>query len=620
MVGLALIAIAVLAWMASRAAGLNSPAIAATLASAVAIAGPTWWGRSTSHLGQATLLTGFCCLIGAYALHRGRVAEPWPPTDDGPTPWVLRIPIALMTVGVVWAAVGSHFWDEYSCHYPTAAVIARGVFPPELPMFPGEPFRYHFGYDVLAAHVRSLTGVPIDVALDAATIGSFTLLLAMAREVGRTFGGRWGGGFVMLLAPLGGGTLAFLLFGDMGSLEVHWSALPRKWMSSTPPPVISNFFQHPQGLGMSFALAVISLFARPPSQPKPPRRTRLIVGMSLLGVLALVNIVFFAVLGLALGVLVTIRAISTGRYRRAAEELVALLIALGIGISLGGFFAAGPAVDQMLVWGRSFFAGGFWSVVAQHLVLFGLPWIFLPWNVLATARRPSDLSIAAAAAAVIGFAIPNLVVYARSWDIVKFLGVGMFFANLLFALQLARWTNAGRRGAAAALVATLLATNTAWIWLVRVSVLDGRLGVPKIHFPPSSRTAHALGLELEGMIGPRERVLTNDVDLARAAGFLAPGFDWRQVGQGFMLDRDRAERWHRLKVTAMRTLDPAAVRELDVRWAVFGPHDLHRLAQVGRERLGDPARYEPIAEIGEGAARRWVYRIRPPAYGASTRR
>lgn len=640
-VWLAFVAIAGFAYTLTRWAGLKSAATTAVVFTAVSIAGPTWIGPLTTDLAQATLLTGAIALLGTIVALRWRPTERVQEAPGGRTPAVLLVAVGLATVAVVWTALGSYFWDEHSCHYATASVIARGVFPPEHPLFPGEPFRYHFGYDILAAHARILTGVPVDVALDVATIFSFGLLLLISNEIGRRLAAgaapaqagaaaaRWGGGFAMLLIPLGGGTLAFLLFGDMGPLEVHWSALPRRWMNSTPPPVISNFFQHPQGLGMSFALAVIAVLGWPADQHRRHRwyrRRQVGLGAALLGVLALVHIVFFAVLGLALGVSAGVRAATertrSGRQRLAglAEELLALTAALGIGYSLGGFFAPGPAMGEVLSWSTSFFSGGFATVLAQHLVLFGLPFLLVPLSIYEAIRRPNGLIVPLVTAAAIGFAVPNFVTYARSWDIVKFLSVGMFFANVLFAGWLGRAVVHSRRGAIAAIVATVLATNTAWIWLARVSVLDGRWGVPKMHFPSSSRFGHGLGHRLGDTVGPRDRVFTSDVELARAAGFLTPGFNWRQYGQGFMLDRPLAERRHAEWRKARRTLDPRAMRALGVQWALFGPHDLAALSPEGRKRLADEAWYQAVADVGKDDHRRLLFRLLPPAYGdVSTR-
>ena len=612
--GLALLAIAVFARAATYTAGLPGTATAAIGATAIAIAGPVWLGPATDSLSTATWITGAICTLGTLMLWRVGPFETPEAPNAGPTPWILRLPIALAAVAVVWTTFGSHFWDEHSCHYSTASVIARGVFPPEHPLFPGEPFRYHFGYDVLAAHVRRLTDVPIDVALDAATLISYALLLAVCRDFGRRLAGRWGGGFMMLLVPLGGGMLAFLLFRDMGPLEVHWDALPARWANSTPPPVISNFFQHPQGLGMSFALAVIGVFASDDRHPVM-RRRRALIGAFLLGVGAVVHIVFFAVLGVALGGGVVVQAISTRRVQAGVERIAALLLALGIGYSLGGFFAPGPAVAQVLRWGTSFFSGPWLAIVGQHLVLFGLPLLFLPIALVETARRRTPLLVPVAIAAVIGFIVPNIVTYARSWDIVKFLGVGMFFANVLFAVRLARWTQTG--WATAAALATVLSTNTAVVWLLRVSVLDGKLGVPKIHFPGSNRAAHALGMAFDDVVPPRDRVLVADVNMARASGWLTPGFDWRRYGIGFMIDRPQAERWAAIKPKAQRTLDPSALGEMEIRWVLIGPHERAGLTPAARTRLADPALYRPVASTGEGHRAVQLYRLLPPAYGAA---
>ncbi|MEM7676337.1 MAG: hypothetical protein AAF449_10080, partial [Myxococcota bacterium] len=250
-------------------------------------------------------------------------------------------------------------------------------------------------------------------------------------------------------------------------------------------------------------------------------------------------------------------------------------------------------------------------VLAQHAVLFGLPWLLLPVALVWVVRRGDDRALTLLIGAVVGFIVPNIVTYARSWDIVKFLGVGMFFANILLAALLAAAIQRGRRWAGPVALAVLMATNTAWLWLARSSIFDGRLGIPKMHFPGSSRAHHEWSQHFAPLIPARDRVFATDIAFAQAGGFLTPGFNWRRVGQGFMLDRQRADRANQLKQQARRTLDPAAMGELGVRWAVITPHDRRGLNAVGKQRLARSDWYQPVAE--HNAVR--LYRLLSPAYG-----
>jgi hypothetical protein len=203
-----------------------------------------------------------------------------------------------------------------------------------------------------------------------------------------------------------------------------------------------------------------------------------------------------------------------------------------------------------------------------------------------------------------------VVTYARSWDIVKFLGVGAFFANILFADLLARWPRRGRAPMIAGLVA--LTTLSSWILLLRVGALDGRLGVPRMHFPGPSEAGRLLAERIEPHLAPGDQVFSTNTDLGTAGGLLTPGFDWNQVGQGFLLDRPRAERLNALKTQARRDLDPAALRGLDVQWLVLSPGDEAALSPAGRAALRDPARFERVEVLEAGRDRRTLYRVLPP--------
>src|SRR5262249_5275456 len=142
----------------------------------------------------------------------------------------------------------NYIWDEVNGHDAIAAAIARGVAPPLHPLFPGEPFRYHFGFDVLAGSVRAFTRITITHAIDVVTIVSYMLLLMSTVSLGARLGGRSAASLALILVPFGSGTLAWALERDVGPLQIHALSMPRTWYANLPPPVISNFFQHPQGL------------------------------------------------------------------------------------------------------------------------------------------------------------------------------------------------------------------------------------------------------------------------------------------------------------------------------------------------------------------------------------
>ncbi|MCB9650370.1 MAG: hypothetical protein H6730_27855 [Deltaproteobacteria bacterium] len=537
--GLTLVAGRALAFLA----GERRPFVGAGVGLAVLVLSIYGWARATQSMVAATALTA----LTAAAL----IALAWrraPPTPAPPLPsgrlgfWGWTGVLTILVVGA-FAVFGAYFWDEYSCHFPLASSLARGVVPAVHPLFPYEQFRYHYAFDLLAGAVRALTGLNVAQALDVVSIGLLALLLGVARDLGASLGGDRGARLMPVILLLGTGTLATLLNTDMGSLELHWDVLPVRWRDSVPPPTISNFFQHPQAMGMVLALTALMLFDRRLDDPLRTRRSAL--AALVMGALSLSQIVFFGTLGLVLGLATLAQARRAERKRQVLIDGALLASSLVIAYGLGGFLAPGSPVESTLLFGRSMFRDQGLSLLAYHLVVFGLPLIALPVAVALIVRRPDPLRVPIAIAAVFGFLVPHFVTYARSWDIVKFLGVGAFFANALFADLLARWPNRWRAPVIATLVA--LATVSSWVIFVRMGPLDGRLGVPKMHFPGPSGVGRVVGERMDELMAEGDQVFSVSPELGSGGGIPTPGFDWHQVGQSFLLDQPRSEHLARVK-------------------------------------------------------------------------
>lgn len=506
---------------------------------------------------------------------------------------------------VAWATTSGYFWDEWNCHDPLVAVMARGVFPPEHPLFPGEPFRYHYAFDLLAAQVRALAGLSIDRAIDVVNIGLFGILLLVSRDVGQALAGPIGRKLAPFVIPLGTGFLVVLLFGDSGWLSLKRSPFPPGYGDAVPPPMLSNFFQHPQGVGMPLGLAVLLLFA-----DGPPTRARRAAGAALLGMLGLGQIVYFGLLGLALGGVALLRAVQS---RRAPELLVdagLLLAALALAWSSGGFFAPGPSLPSVMIYGRGLWPDPAIHVVGRLLVYFGVALLALPYALFRSARAPTTLRTAVVVASAVGLVVPLVMTYRDSWDIVKFYSAFGFFANVLTVELLAdlRWPKL--RGLLFALT-----VSTGVVWLLRMSVLDGRFGVPRMHFPPPSLLGQRTAEFLAEHLGPFDRVYSTSVELGLAGGLLTPGFDHQRYGQGFILDRPAQERQRALAEQARATLDPQVLSALGVKVVALSPEDRARLTPNARTTLEDPQRFRLLGEVNAPDGRRQLYWIvgAPPA-------
>lgn len=600
---LVLLAAWIAAYLACRAAliltGEHRRSVAMCFAMLVMAVAPAMVGQLFDSIIIAVVITGIAAgLLRVFLQPKLRTIVP-PPRAPLPSPWALGF-AGLALALVAWTAIIGHYWDENAAHFAVGNAVAHGLLPPEHPLFPGEPFRYHYAFNILVGEVRAFAVDRVTTAIDTVTIACFALLLATASAAGATLAGRAGAGLAMLLVPLGAGTLQYVLWRDFGAIEVRVPGTPNEWLANIPPAMISNFFQHPQGVAMSASLAVVMMF-----DGRDQRLSKSALGALMLGMCSLAHVVFFGVLGLAIGVSVLVRAVRTKAFARAFAELLMLAAALALAASLGGFFAPGGNTPNLLTFDRDFFSEPLLRRLAHHLVLFGLPLLGVPFALARTKQKPMDMRVILLVAVFVGFVIPNVMTYKRSWDIVKFLGVGMFFANLLFADVLAQLSR--RRVVTAILVA--LTTSTCWLWLARSSVFDGRIGIHSMHFQPPPPIAEAVAEKLRPLVGPRQRVLSTNVDMSRGGGFLTPGFNWRQLGVGYMMDRDRVDTLFVAMNQARRNLDPAALETLDVDFMILSPGDITTLTPDGQASLRDPTRFEKMFEVNHEGQTRHVYRV-----------
>lgn len=75
--------------------------------------------------------------------------------------------------------IASKAWSDFASHIPLIRSFSFGAnFPPEYPIFPGEPIRYHFLFYALVGLLEK-TGLRIDFALNILSVLGFTFLLSM---------------------------------------------------------------------------------------------------------------------------------------------------------------------------------------------------------------------------------------------------------------------------------------------------------------------------------------------------------------------------------------------------------------------------------------------------------
>lgn len=597
-----------LTWLAARAllaqVGERRLGVVSGFAVAALYTLPNLLGPWLLDLRLAVLATAIVSALTVYALwRRGGPESP----SSAPWWWPTKVALLLLVALVAWASFAGHFWDEWNGHDPLVAVMARGLFPPEHPLFPGEPFRYHYGFDLLAAQVRACAGLPLATSIDVVNVALFVVLLWVSRDVGESLAGPLGAQLGPLVIPLGTGFLEVLLFGDSGWMSLKESPFPASYGQAVPPPMLSNFFQHPQGVGMPVSLSVLLLFA----DRWRPSRARRLVGAVLLGMLGLGQIVYFGLLGLALGAVSLERAFRGRALKELPLDLGLLLLALALAKLSGGFFAPGPELPSLMIYGQGLWSDPWFHIVGRLGVYFGLALLAVPSAIYWAIRRPTPLRTAALVAGLIGLVVPLSMTYQGSWDIVKFFSAFGFFANVLTVELLAALR--GRR--ALLILCTTLTLSTGVVWLLRMSVFDGRWGVPAMHFPPPSLIGQRTAEALAPHIGPKDRVYSRRVELGLSGGLLTPGFEHVHLGHSFILDRPAHERLLAAAERARRTLDPEALATLGVRVLALWPEDLAQLTPNAKAALQDPNRFLPLTKVTAPDGRVELYWIvgAPPA-------
>ena len=571
------------------------------------------------------------------------------PADDVPDsrPYLWALILGLVSlVAIVWCQLNNHFWDENQFHIGVSNNIARGRVPPEHPMFPHDPLRYHYGFNALVAILRVTLHLRIELAIDVVSILCFALILWLSADVGGLIGSRTtirrrrvglddpgpaatnrgsrlGASLALILFPMGSSLpQAWVYPNIMGPLELRSSWIPAAWldMYKFPPPVIHNFFQKPQALGMIFVLACLLLFDFPSSTSSARRNTarRRVLAVLVLAGASLGQFVFFCVLGVGLGAWALVRAWREASSRSLPYDLGGLLVALVFAMAIGGFFDTQGTLTNQIRWGERFFNEPLVPAIFHHLLSFGLPLLVLPYTYYRAVRNKDALLATVSIAATAGFIVPNLMVYARSWDVVKFFNAASFLCNIalvdaLVVLWATRPNALTRPVAVAAAVSTAF---TGWYFLARVSFLDGRWGITpmKAWIPGPPPMTHVLSEELGPLIPPGDRVLSTNIEIPYA-GFLCPGFDWRVFAPSMLIDRNYAERMSRAHMNAKINLDREALATLEVKWLSLGPGDIISMSPRGRERLNDARVFKLIRELpGHGGGRK-IFRYYPELDG-----
>lgn len=547
---------------------------------------PAQLGRPFDSVVAGLVATALLCaplaLLGARRWLRGALV------DARPDIAFAVVFVVLLALGT-WVELGACLWDGALGHYGFSSSIARGVLPPEHPLFPGAPLRYHVGFDVLVALVVT-GGAPVGAAVHLVSIALLALSCLVLRDAGRALGAAGAAAAcVPAVALLGYGPASACLAGGWAAPAfASCSALfPSGWVSaqSMPPSVMSSFFQHPQGLAMPIALALVLIACA--RLRTAGANARVLVASLGLVLLSQCQIVFFACAGLAIGVV----AVGEALLRRSAVDVLVRLLALGGAGALGvlSSLIAGGAGE--LRFGQGYFQEGAAMRALHHLALFGPTIAAVPLAVARIihlrrarsttsnvtrgadrdgggegAKDESGVRIALIVAATAGFVVANAFTYARSWDIVKFFAVGSFFANVLLAdllIALAASPRPLRRMLAVAIAALSMAAAS--FWLLRHGPLNGVVA-PFYGLREPSALGRALLAAAGDRIGPRDVVLTARTDIWQL-GFHVAGAG-RAQAQGQLIDLARADERQRIALRALRSFAAEDLDALSVDWVL----------------------------------------------------
>jgi hypothetical protein len=106
--------------------------------------------------------------------------------------------------------IASKVWSDFASHVPLIRSFSMGEnFPPEDPLFFGEPIRYHFGFFFIVGLLERL-GLRIDYALNIPSIIGFSLLMISIYWLGTKISGKKSVGVLAVLFFLCNSSLSFL--------------------------------------------------------------------------------------------------------------------------------------------------------------------------------------------------------------------------------------------------------------------------------------------------------------------------------------------------------------------------------------------------------------------------
>ncbi|MCE9625586.1 MAG: hypothetical protein K8R69_09085, partial [Deltaproteobacteria bacterium] len=407
----------------------------------------TFWISSLACLGLSSVL-----------LFRWRLslAVFWPKFHRADLSWVLVSAVAIVLVGIV--SLRYAIFDEVRLqgHIPVVEAMLRGHFPPTYIAFPDVGFRYHYGFNILAALCGMAVHVPGYLGIDIATLVCWVAFVSNLFLLFSSLGiHRKGWALAFCFVVLSGG-MSWLLVPhhDGGSGPIYqlpyWQQM-FIYFRVIHPSFIMYFFQHPISLGLVLFLGMLKCFT---AWSEEGNRKAYWTGVFLLGAMSLAQVMLFATSLAALGIVFFWRFFRAEipRSRNLLEGMGVLVGALLLAFALGGFFQWTPGAESQPIrftWPpgylRNEFYGGarpitwrqtiIWYLSGFGLVLFMIPWAW--WKAVRSSWR--FVIIFLLAFGVLSALIPHFFQYSYSWDIVKWFFAFEFSGRILIAWALWPW-------------------------------------------------------------------------------------------------------------------------------------------------------------------------------------
>jgi hypothetical protein len=338
----------------------------------------------------------------------------------------LTVLAAIISTLVIFYISGhGYFHDEEIAngHKTIIAQLQNDVFPPVNILYPGDPLRYHFGFDLICASLTALTRCSIDTAIDTVTTLSWLFCWMGLALIGRKLFRVRNSEFWVPLVTLFGGGLAVLMGifhtdQPLGIRLIGVSVSETDYMLN--PPLLSYFFQHPFALGLPVVITVLLVFL----EKNISFNSKQIFIAFLLLALYFCQTVLFATLLAAVSFYFIIVK-KNYRFVFLVFGVVVLAFMSRTGLM---FTPTNKNLSQE-------FAFRFWpdaySFPAVIMWYVGSVGLLIPFAIAGIFRLENNLRWFFLAIAGMTVCVPIFFYYKYAFDIVKFIAVGNFYLGIL---------------------------------------------------------------------------------------------------------------------------------------------------------------------------------------------